>query len=88
MSQLQKLLLSLLSGRGDQNIRFADLLTLLDYFEFDVRIKGSHHIYTRADVVEITNLQPVSGMAKPYQVRQVRELVVKYKLTIKEYGDE
>ena len=88
MSQLQKLLLSLLSGRGDQNIRFADLLKLLDYFEFDVRIKGSHHIYTRADVVEIINLQPVSGMAKPYQVRQVRELVVKYKLTIKEYGDE
>jgi uncharacterized membrane protein (DUF2068 family) len=88
MSQLQKLLLSLLSGRGDQNIRFADLLKLLEYFEFNVRIKGSHHICTRSDVVEIINLQPVNGMAKPYQVKQVRELVVKYKLAIKELGDE
>ena len=88
MSQLQKLLLSLLSGRGDQNIRFVDLLKLLEYFEFNVRIKGSHHICTRSDVVEIINLQPVGGMAKPYQVKQVRELVVKYKLAIKELGDE
>ena len=88
MSQLQKLLLSLLSGRGDQNIRFIDLLKLLEYFEFIVRIKGSHHICIRADVVEIINLQPVGGMAKPYQVKQVRELVVKYKLAIKELGDE
>ncbi len=80
MSQLQKLLLSLLSGRGDQNIRLADLLRLLEYFEFNVRIKGSHHICTRSDVVEIVNLQPASGMAKPYPVKQVRELVVKYKL--------
>ena len=88
MSQLQKLLLSLLSGRGDQNIRFVDLLKLLEYFEFNVRIKGSHHICTRSDVVEIINLQPVGGTAKPYQVKQVRELVVKYKLAIKELGDE
>ena len=80
MSQFQKLLLSLLTGRGDQNIRFADLLKLLEYFDFNVRIGGSHHICTRSDVVEIINLQPVSGMAKPYQVNQVRELVVKYKL--------
>ena len=80
MSQFQKLLLSLLTGRGDQNIRFADLLKLLEYFDFTVRIRGSHHICTRSDVVEIINLQPVSGMAKPHQVKQVRELVVKYKL--------
>jgi hypothetical protein len=80
MSQLQKLLLSLLSGRADQNIRFADLLKLLEYLEFNVRIKGSHHICSRNDVNEIINLQPISGMAKPYQVKQVRELVVKYKL--------
>ena len=84
MSQLQKLLLSLLSGRGDQNIRFADLVKLLDYFEFDVRIKGSHHIFSKSDVVEIVNLQPRGSLAKPYQVKQVRDLVVKYKLDITE----
>ena len=84
MSQLQKLLLSLLSGRGDQNIRFADLVKLLDYFEFDVRIKGSHHIFSKSDVAEIINLQPKGSLAKPYQVKQVRDLVVKYKLDITE----
>ena len=84
MSQLQKLLLSLLSGRGDQNIRFADLVKLLDYFEFDVRIKGSHHIFSKSDVAEIVNLQPKGSLAKPYQVKQVRDLVVKYKLDITE----
>ena len=84
MSQLQKLLLSLLSGRGDQNIRFADLVKLLDYFEFDVRIKGSHHIFSKSDVVEIVNLPPRGSLAKPYQVKQVRDLVVKYKLDITE----
>ena len=88
MSQLQKFLLSLLSGREDQNIRFADLLKLLEYYEFNVRIKGSHRICTRADVVEIINLQPAGGMVKPYQVKQVREMVVKYKLATKEFDDE
>ena len=84
MSQLQKLLLSLLSGRGDQNIRFADLVKLLEYFEFDVRINGSHHIFSKSDVAEIINLQPRGSLAKPYQVKQVRDLVVKYKLDITE----
>ncbi len=88
MSQLQKLLLSLLSGRGDQNIRFTDLLKLLEYLEFNICIEGSHHICTKVGVVEIINLQPAGGMAKPYQVKQVRELMVKYKLATKELGDE
>ena len=71
MSQFQKLLLSLLYGRGDQNICFTDLLKLLAYFEFNVRIKGSHHICSSGNVVEIINLLPVNGIAKPYQVKQV-----------------
>ena len=48
---------------------------------FDERIRGSHHIDTRDDVVEILNIQPSdAGVAKPYQVRQVRNVIVKYKL--------
>jgi len=43
-------------------------------------IKGSHDIFWRDGVEEIVNLQPRSSMAKPYQVKQVRTLVVKYKL--------
>jgi len=47
---------------------------------FQERIRGSHHIFTRDGVEEILNLQPRSSMAKPYQVRQVRNVIVRYKL--------
>ena len=83
MSQLQKLLLSVLSGQGDQSIAFADLVKLLSRLEFDMRIKGSHHIFTLQGIDEIINLQPNGSRAKPYQVKQVRELIVKYKLHLK-----
>jgi len=49
---------------------------------FSERIRGSHHIYTRSDVAEIINLQPKKGKVKPYQVRQVRNLMVKYRLGV------
>ena len=70
-----------LSGLSDQNIRFTDLRNLLLSFEFEERIKGDHHIYSRSGIVEIINLQPLrNGKAKPYQVKQVRNLILNYKL--------
>ena len=42
---------------------------------------GSHHIFTRERVEEIVNLQPKGGKAKPYQVKQVRQLITRYKLS-------
>jgi hypothetical protein len=81
MSQLNRLLQRVLSGTSDRNIRFGDVRHLLLALGFDERIRGSHHIFTRGDIVEIINLQPSSGgNAKPYQVRQVRNLILKYKL--------
>jgi predicted RNA binding protein YcfA (HicA-like mRNA interferase family) len=47
---------------------------------FEERVKGSHHIYFKDGIDEIINLQPSNGKAKPYQVKQVRELIIKYKL--------
>jgi hypothetical protein len=44
------------------------------------RIRGSHHIFNRDGVDEILNLQPRGSMAKPYQVKQVRRVLVQYKL--------
>jgi predicted RNA binding protein YcfA (HicA-like mRNA interferase family) len=76
---------TVLTGRSDANIRFDDLRKLLKALGFDERTKGSHRIFTRADVEEIINLQPLpSGRAKPYQVRQVRQLVTKYQLGLEE----
>jgi hypothetical protein len=42
--------------------------------------EGSHHIFTRDGVEEILNLQPKGAKSKPYQVKQVRQIIVRYKL--------
>ena len=70
----------ILRGASDANIRFDDLRRLLRRMGFVERIKGSHHIFTRDGVEEILNLQPRGSMAKPYQVKQVRKILVQYKL--------
>jgi hypothetical protein len=76
-----ELLLRVLSGRADRNIRFAELVGLLTRLGFDERIRGDHHIFTRSGGEEIINLQPSpGGLAKPYQVRQARSIIVRYKL--------
>ena len=82
MSKATKTLLKILSGLSDKNIAFSDLTILLLNFGFSIRINGIHHICTREDMEEIINLQPKNGQAKPYQVKQVRELDVKYGLNI------
>lgn len=80
MSQYEKLLLAVLSGTRDKNMLFTDMQTVLDRLGFQCRIKGDHFIYTRADVEEIINLQPIGNKAKPYQVKQVRNIILKYQL--------
>ncbi len=77
----ESVLLRVLRGASDANIRFSDLRTLLRRLGFVERIKGSHHIFTRENVDEIVNLQPKQSLAKPYQVKQVRKILVRYKLT-------
>jgi hypothetical protein len=70
-----------LTGLSDKNIRFSELRNLVLSLGFDERIKGDHHIFTKAGVPEILNLQPFrDGMAKAYQVKQIRSIILKYKL--------
>jgi hypothetical protein len=76
----EPVLLRVLRGSSDANIRFSDLRTLVLRLGFKERIKGSHHIFTREGVDEILNLQSRQSMAKPYQVKQVRKVLVEYKL--------
>ena len=80
MSQYEKLLLSILSGTRDKSLLFADLQTVLDRLGFQRRVRGGHFIYTKAGVEEIINLQPAGSKAKPYQVKQVRGIILKYQL--------
>jgi hypothetical protein len=80
MSKHGKLIDRILRGTADANIPFDGLCQVLGRLGFVLRIKGSHHIFTRDSLEEILNLQPRGANAKPYQVRQVREVIVKYKL--------
>ena len=80
MPETDKILIQVLRGQSDANIRFADLRGLLQRLGFAERIRGSHHIFWKEGAEEILNLQPKGGKAKPYQVKQVRHVILKYKL--------
>ena len=83
MSRAEKIAAKILGGRSDQNFAFDDLCYLLERAGFQSRRgKGSHRIYHRDGVVEILNVQPRGAKAKPYQIKQVRELLLKYKIEI------
>jgi len=77
----KRILEKVLSGLSDKNIRFSEFRSLVSSLGFDERIRGDHHIFTHPSVTEILNLQPLrDGMAKAYQVKQVRSIILKYKL--------
>jgi predicted RNA binding protein YcfA (HicA-like mRNA interferase family) len=80
MVKREKTLQRILRGTSDASISFNELCNLLISIGFDQRIRGDHHIFTKEDVVEILNLQPKGSQAKPYQVKQVRNVILKYKL--------
>jgi predicted RNA binding protein YcfA (HicA-like mRNA interferase family) len=83
MSKAEKLAAKILSGRSDRNFSFADLCYILERAGFESRPgNGSHRIYYKQGVVEIVNIQPRTGKGKPYQVKQVRELLLKYKIAL------
>ncbi len=88
MGKFEKLLVKLLRGTADANFSFDELRQLLLKLGFDERIRASHHIYTRIGIDEIINLQPKQSKAKPYQVKQVRNLITKYKLDVDDNGHE
>ena len=69
---VEKTLQKLLHGQSDAQ--------LLQAKGFRMRVSGSHHIFTKAGVMERMNLQREGSKAKPYQVRQVRKILAQYKL--------
>ena len=62
------------------NIPFSQMCQLLKKLGFEERIRGSHHIFTKTGVEEIVNVQAKGSKAKAYQVKQVRNMIIKYKL--------
>ena len=82
MSKRLKFLMQLVNPAQTSNLDFDALVNLLLFLGFDQRVRGSHHIFTKPGLEEIINLQPAAGnTVKPYQAKQVRELIVRYELT-------
>ncbi len=80
MGKFEKLRQRILNGASDANIDFKALCNLLVRLQFVERIKGDHYFLAKEGVEEIINLQPIGSKAKPYQVKQVRNLIVNYRL--------
>jgi len=88
MGKHDKLYVDILLRRSDANIAFESLCALLERLGFHRRIRGDHHIFTRNGVDEILNLQPKGGKAKPYQVKQVRNIILQYNLRLEGSANE
>lgn len=84
MGKLEKLYEHILMKISDSNVSFESFCTLLKKLGFQERIKGDHHIFTKDGIDEILNLQPKNGKGKPYQVKQAREIILKYNIRIGE----
>jgi predicted RNA binding protein YcfA (HicA-like mRNA interferase family) len=80
MARAHKILEQILRGDADANIPFSSMVQLLRQLGFHERIKGSHHIFSREGITEILNLQRQGNKCKPYQVKQVRNVILNYSL--------
>jgi len=83
MAKYDKIIRQVLDGLSDSNINFNDVRNLLISLGFEERIKGSHHIYRKAGILEKINLQKDGNKAKPYQIKQVRNILLNYKLGLR-----
>jgi len=81
MAKFEKLIRKILSGQSDANIKFNDVVRLLNHLGFEMRTKGSHNIFRKEGVNELINIQKDGSKAKPYQIRQIRSILIEYNLT-------
>ena len=83
MSKRRKILAKILAG--SRNVAFNDVVRLVEGFGFRLsRVSGSHYIFVHPSITELLNLQNVNGHAKPYQIRQLMDLVERYNLELED----
>lgn len=71
--------------RGGANIAFRDFQRLMEELGFRLaRISGSHHIYIHPRVPRPMNVQSFGKEAKPYQIRQLRDIIEEFGLRLEE----
>lgn len=82
MSKYEKILQRILKESEACNIRFNELCSVLKRLGFSRRTRGSHFIYYKDGIDDIINIQSNNGMAKNYQVKQIRKILIKYELGV------
>jgi hypothetical protein len=80
MGKWKKLREKILLGDSDANIDFDEMCHLLRRWGFRERIAGSHHIFSRSGTEEIINIQPKGRVTKSYQVAQIRDIILRYRI--------
>lgn len=77
----QKIYNDVISGKSDYNIRYADFQKLIVDLGFEFkRQRGSHTIYFHPGINEMMNIQKDGSKAKGYEVKQLRNIILKYGL--------
>ena len=72
---------AVLSGKSDNNIKYTDLQILIIALGFECkRRNGSHTMYYNNKVNEFMNIQKDGSKAKDYQVKQLRNIIMKHSL--------
>ena len=74
--RIHRLRQRVMDGGSDAAISFDQLRGFLLYLGFNERTRGSHHIFQKDGVRDLVNLQRDGHQAKPYQVRQVRRIIL------------
>lgn len=82
MADVQKAYNKVVKGRS--SLSFRDLQRLLTLGFRLGRISGSHHIYLHPDVSRPINIQPAGKDAKPYQIRQLRDMIREFGLKLED----
>ena len=83
MAKARAILEKVMSGQG--RIQFKEFQKLLAKLGFRLdRVRGSHHIYVHSKVTRPLSIQPIGNEAKPFQVRQLRDMITEFGLGIED----
>lgn len=80
MTKQNKLIQKILMQSSTSSIVFDELKNLLHSLGFEERIRGDHHIFRKAGIKELINIQKDGKHVKSYQLKQVRTILLHYNL--------
>jgi len=79
MARTHKLLEQILRGDADTNVKFSGMVQLLKRLAFGNALREAIAFFGAMESRK-SNLQPHAGKCQPYQVKQVRNVIINYRL--------